>query len=116
MVADTIHTKNMDPSLIRCEVWNPYSVALHFKIREDMIGYLHNNGRQILKREFTLSPGKAILLSHQYWLIESATGVKQPFLPLNLGKDIGKGIRWEPGPKDNGYLDWLKIKKTVNNG
>lgn len=112
---DTIHQKNMDPSLIRCEVWNPYSCLLKFTLRTDMIEYLKGNGRDTSLQAFVLHPGKAIVLTHQYWIVVSQSGVTNPFLPLNLGNDIGKGIRWEPGPKDNGYLYWIKLKKTVDN-
>lgn len=113
---NAVNNRNMDPSLIRCEVWNPYKHILIFSLQSQHIEYLRNNNRQTNMLTFSLKPGAAVVLSHQYWNVEVfPSGIKQPFLPMNLGRDIGKNIRWTPGPKDENYLNWQKILNTVNN-
>jgi len=115
---DQIHRQNMDPSLIRCEVWNPYRFPIIFRLRETMLQYLIQNGRLTQPRIIELGPNQRIILTHQYWDLE-CNGIKdnaQIFLPMNLGNDIGKNRKWLPGPAEPGYLEIKKRIQIVNNG
>lgn len=115
---DNIHSQNMDPSLIRTEVWNPYKYPIILRLQLAMLDYLRLNGRQTHIREVLIKPNHSVILTHQYWDVE-CNGIKdnsQIFLPQNLGRDIGKGIRWLPGPTEAGHEQIKKIIQTVNNG
>lgn len=111
-----VQNKNMDPSLMKVEVWNPYKVDLHFEMRIASMEYLKRNGRQTHLTKFTLKPGQMKILSHQYWDVSTRGGLKNAdiFLPMNLGRDIGHGIKWMPTARDKDFDRWEKILTTVN--